>query len=316
MDRLPALKLQAEYRDYVWGGQRLRPQAPITAESWVVYEGDRVKGGSLDGRVLGQLAAEFESRLLGERVFQRSGKRFPLLIKLLDCAAWLSLQVHPNDQQALEMEGPEHFGKTEAWHILDADAGAQLVAGFLPGTDPAEALEAIRRAGKGDQRILDLVQFLTVRSGDTVLMRAGTLHALGPGLLVYEVQETSDLTYRVFDWNRPQVKGRILHSEKSLAVTKPEQVTQPLPLPMGVERATLTQCEYFTLEHLAPTRALALDTLGESFHALTIIEGGAQLLAGAETLTLERYESVLLPAEHGRYQLVPDPACRALLAYP
>ncbi len=106
------LKLTPEYRDYVWGGDRLRPGHNPTAEAWVIWEKDRIETGPLAGKTLGEAAQEFGSALLGEKVVARTGLRFPLLIKLLDCAQWLSLQVHPNDEQALQLEGPGQFGKT------------------------------------------------------------------------------------------------------------------------------------------------------------------------------------------------------------
>ncbi len=127
---------------------------------------------------------------MGANTVAHTGTRFPLLIKILDCAQWLSLQVHPDDEAAERLEGPGYFGKTEAWHVLDAAPGAQLIAGMRPDTT-AEALAAAIRDGT----ILDFVQYQDVRAGDTVFMPARTIHTLGPGLLIYEVQQTSDLTY-------------------------------------------------------------------------------------------------------------------------
>ena len=215
MDLSHALQLVPEYRDYVWGGQRLRP-GRLTAEAWVVYEGDRIASGPLAGRTLAEVAAGDPAGLLGERAVRRTGTRFPLLIKILDCAQWLSLQVHPDDECAVRLEGPGHFGKTEAWHVLDAGPGSQIIAGMRPETT-AEALAQAIRGGT----ILDWVQYQEVRPGDTVFMPTRTIHAYGPGLLLYEVQQTSDITYRVFDWNRPMTRGRILHIDKSLAVADP-----------------------------------------------------------------------------------------------
>ena len=126
MDNL--LQLISEYRDYVWGGQRLRP-GTLTAEAWIVYEGDRIANGPLQGATLGEAAQQLGGALLGQKAMARTGTRFPLLIKILDCNEWLSVQVHPNDEQARQMEGPDQFGKTEAWYILDASEDAQLIAG-------------------------------------------------------------------------------------------------------------------------------------------------------------------------------------------
>ncbi|MCW5879376.1 MAG: class I mannose-6-phosphate isomerase [Anaerolineae bacterium] len=314
MPELPgALRLHSEYRDYVWGGrERLRP-GQLTAEAWVVYENDRIDGGPLAGRTLGEVAAEQGAALLGRRAVTRTGSRFPLLIKLLDCEQWLSLQVHPNDEQAVRLAGKGHFGKTEAWHILAADPGATLIAGIRPGTTQAALAAAIR-----DGRVIDLAEPLAVNPGDTVVMRAGTLHALGPGLFVYEVQQTSDLTYRVYDWGRPQTAARGLHLDQSIAVTDPAALASATPAPgLGDgECGVLCHTEYFTLTMLhSQGRACDLDTAGETFHALTVIDGTAQLIIGGmEVGALGEYASVVIPAATGAYRLEPAPAFRALKA--
>ncbi len=309
MELTQPLQLEPQYRDYVWGGRRLRPGL-LTAEAWVVYEGDRILSGRLKGRTLGDIAGEHGAALLGARAVARSGSRFPLLIKLLDCAEWLSLQVHPNDQQAKELEGPGHFGKTEAWHVLEAAPGAQLIAGLKPGVPAAALADAIRNS-----TVLDWSQYIPVKTGDTLLIRAGTIHAIGPGLLIYEVQQTSDITYRVFDWNRPQTGGRVLHIDKSLAVADPHANVQPVPAPpLGDgESRVLSESPYFTLELLASKmRPLAQDTHGQSFHALTVIEGSAEIRAASDALRLDRFQSVVIPASLGGYEVSPRGALRML----
>jgi mannose-6-phosphate isomerase len=298
------LQLDPEYRDYVWGGARLRPAVVPTAEAWVVYENNRVASGPLAGRTLAELAVEYGAALLGRQVTQRTGTRFPLLIKLLDCAQWLSLQVHPNDQQALALEGTGQFGKTEAWQILEADQHARLIGGLRPDVTSDILAKAIQ-----DGTILDWVHYLEVRSGDTIFMPPGTIHALGPGLLIYEIQETSDITYRVWDWGRPQTGGRLLHIEKSLAVADPASQPRLMPLPeiSDGQAAVLTRCPYFTLKMLrAHAARLELDTLGESFHTLTVIEGSVEIRAGGDQLRLGKYQTALVPAAAGEYALVPD----------
>ena len=322
---LPILQLQPSYRDYVWGGQRLRP-GQQTAEQWAVYEGNVVahqrtersersqRSDRFAGHTLAELAAEYGSALLGQTAFARTGARFPLLIKLLDCAQWLSVQVHPNDEQAVALEGRGHFGKTEAWHVLDAAASAQLIAGVEPGLDAETLAAAIR-----DGRILDHLQYRQVGAGDTVFMPAGAIHALGPGLLIYEVQQTSDITYRVYDWGRPQTGGRVLHIDKSIAVANPGADTPLLPPPAlgDGDLATLVHCPYFTLALAASqTRPLALDTGGEAFHALTVIEGCAKVVAGEDAVTLRPYETAVVPAASGAYEVRPLGGFRLLKASP
>ena len=146
-------------------------------------------------------------------------------------------------------------------------------------------------------------------------MPAGTLHALGPGLLIYEVQQTSDLTYRVYDWGRPQTENRSLHIEKSIAVTRVDSRAPIIPMPdcRDATQRTLVECEYFTLDILcASTQRIDLDTKRESFHAITLIEGKAILSAGDESLELDKFQTTVIPASVGNYQFQPLTDCRAL----
>jgi mannose-6-phosphate isomerase len=306
------LKLTPSYRDYVWGGERLRPGHYPTAEAWVVWEGDVIESGPLAGQTLGQAAAQFGEALLGAKTTARTGTRFPLLIKLLDCAQWLSLQVHPNDAQAVELEGAGQFGKTEAWHVLNAAPDAKLIAGLKPNTSPETLAEAIRTG-----TIIDHVQYVHVKEGDTVFMPARTLHALGPGLLIYEVQQTSDWTYRVYDWGRPATEKRPLHIEKSIQITRPDFAAPVTPMPEAGDgtRHVLVQCEYFTLELLSATsNTIGLETKGQSFHAITVIDGQAALKVGGEQLELEKFQTAVVHAQAGPYQFQPLANCRALKA--
>jgi mannose-6-phosphate isomerase len=304
------LKLTPAYRDYVWGGEKLRPGHYPTAEAWVVWEDDVIESGALAGKTLGEVAAQFGETFLGAKAMSRTGTRFPLLIKLLDCAQWLSLQVHPNDEQAIELEGANQFGKTEAWHILDSESNAQLIAGIKPNTSSATVAESIRNG-----TIADYVQYADVKQGDTIFMPAGTLHALGPGLLVYEVQQTSDWTYRVFDWGRPATEKRPLHIEKSIRVTRADFTAPVKPMPETGDgtRHVLVQCDYFTLEMLsAESNMIELDTKGETFHAITVIEGSAVLQTETVSVELDRFQTAVIPSGMRRYQFRPLEKCRAL----
>lgn len=295
------LTLKPAIRNYVWGGRALQtlagPDTPVDApiaEVWAVYEHNEIASGPFAGRTLADLLVEQADEILGKR---RNG-RFPLLIKLLDCARWLSLQVHPDDRLAVELEGPGMMGKTEAWHILEAESGAEIIAGIKADSDPAALAGAIR----GEGNILDFVEYHHVSRGDTIFMPARTVHALGPGLLVYEVQQTSDITYRVFDWNRPMTAGRELHIEKSLAATDPALRGQ---IRRAVEPGEgLVTCDYFHLERLAAPQAR--DTHGQGFHALTVIEGQAHLHSTHGELTLNKFDSVIVPAGLGQYELKGD----------
>ena len=304
--------LAPEYRDYVWGGSRLRPEVVPTAEAWVVFAGNRVSSGSYAGRTLSDLAETFGADLLGTRAVAQTGKRFPVLVKILDCAQWLSLQVHPNDEQAEKLEGKGFFGKTEAWHVLENEPNAKLIAGMKPNITAEMLADSIKNG-----TILDTVQSIEVKAGDTLFMSPGTIHALGPGMLIYEIQQTSDITYRVYDWGRPQTETRKLHIDKALAVSNPSATTSVLSAPQvnDGEVKTLTQCQYFQLEAvLVETKTVALDTLGESFHALTLLDGQCQVRAGSESFILNKFETLLIPAICGAYQIDPIKKSRLLKA--
>jgi mannose-6-phosphate isomerase len=160
-----------------------------------------------------------------------------------------------------------------------------------------------------------MTQYVDVQAGDTLFIRPGTIHALGPGLLIYEVQQSSDITYRVYDWGRPQTEKRMLHIEKSLAVTNPLATAPVIRIPEAQERQILARCNYFTLEGLSgETQPLKMDTAGQTFHTITVIEGQAQITTGQSQHILGRFETVFIPADCGTYQIVPMGKFRALKA--
>jgi len=307
MDLKP-FKLEPQYREYVWGGDRLRPGHTPTAEVWAVHESNIVADGDQAGNTLANLVEQYGEDLLGTKVTRRIGKRFPILIKLLDCNQWLSLQVHPDDQQAEELEGAGQLGKTEAWYFFDAAENAEILCGTKDGINGADIERTVR-----DGTILDCSNRVSVREGDYVLIPAGTIHALGPGLLVYEVQESSDITYRVFDWNRPASTGRKLHIEQSIQVINPTLHSEVRPA--GEGGSTLVTCEYFTLEKIVPSDSIILaDTSGESFHALTVIEGTARVEGQGWSVDLAQYESLMIPACSGAYTIQKQTGCELLRA--
>jgi mannose-6-phosphate isomerase len=302
-DFLGAFLVEPQYRDYVWGGNRLRPGNAPTAEAWIISEEDKIITGPLSGLTLSEAAKEHGADLLGERVVKQTQNRFPILIKLLDCAQWLSLQVHPNNEQAVELEGPGHFGKTEAWHIIDADPGAELLCGFKPGVENADWQQSVR-----DGSILEYTNRIPVSKGESLFIRPGTMHALGPGLFVYEVQQTSNITYRVFDWNRPKSEGRVLHIDQSIRVLDPSSTGKTVPPPVFVDGQwkTLVACPFFTLAHLSIEKEIVrLDPAHQTFHAITVIEGEAELKGDGWGFSLKKFETVLVPASAGIYQIEP-----------
>jgi mannose-6-phosphate isomerase len=253
---LPLLQLETQLHPRVWGGQRLKAtnssETPI-GEAWIVHEANAIVGSDT---TLGALAAQYPEQLLGKQALAQGQSGFPLLIKLLDCQDWLSVQVHPDDAAAQALAGPGFVGKTEAWHILAADDGAQLIAGVKPGVELA-ALKAAILAG--DPR--ELLASQSVTAGQTLMIPAGSVHALGPGLFLYEVQQSSDITYRVYDWGRPASAGRALHLQASATVARlSNNPAVDLPAAGGL----LCECQYFRLESLG---AGTYNTENQSFHA-------------------------------------------------
>lgn len=295
------LQLVPEFHHRVWGGQRLQNSSTPIGEAWVVFENNMVSSGVHAGKKLSEVLQLEGEALLGSKAWNATGERFPLLIKLLDCSDWLSIQVHPNDEQAEQLAGPGQFGKTEAWHVLEADEGAKVIAGIRKGTTPEALKEAILAA-----KVEPLSEYVEVKAGDTVFMPAGTMHALGSGLFIYEVQQTSDITYRVYDWDRPASAGRKLHLEESALVTRADESGQVHAYPELNETDVkpLVECQYFLTEVLQTSSApLELQTTGESFHVVTVIEGEAELQQGSDSIVLGKFETALIPANAGSYTL-------------
>jgi mannose-6-phosphate isomerase len=307
--RLTPLRLAPVLKERVWGGRRLDPGGGRSiGEAWVIHGANRVVGGPFDGRTLDEATAVLGERLLGSRG-AAAGGRFPLLVKLLDAVDWLSVQVHPDDEQAARLEGPDQVGKTEAWHILEAAPGARVIAGLREGTTRRRLARAIREG-----TLLELARYLEVRPGDTLFNRAGLVHALGPGLLLYEVQQSSDLTYRVWDWNRPASPERPLHVEQSLAVVCLDARPEVTPAEAAVG-GTLTSCRYFALERHGPGPS-EVGPGRTSFDAVTVVEGAALLRGEGWSEPLGPFESAVVPAETGGYRIGPrgDGRYRALVA--
>ena len=305
--------LEPQHRERVWGGQRLKASEPPIGEAWVAFEDSRVREGPCAGQTVAELTSRHGAEFLGASAAARHGTRFPLLVKLLDCADWLSVQVHPDDEQAERMVGPGQSGKTEAWHFLEVEPGAHIIAGLKPRTTPQSLERAIREG-----RIRDVAQELEVEAGETVYLPAGTLHALGPGMLLYELQQSSDTTYRVYDWDRPAEAGRELHTEEAIAVTDPRKapvVSPPVSL-TGTAAAPAIRSPFFALDilQIADT-ALHLGTEGETFHILTVTSGMARITCGAESVSIGTYETALVAGLARDYEInAADAGAGVLLA--
>lgn len=305
------LRFQPLFRRYLWGGRRLGDRLgksigpePDYAESWEVVDHDDdqsvVIAGPLAGATLGELVRERGPDLLGRHAPRT---RFPLLMKLLDCNRTLSVQVHPNDQQAAQQSPPD-LGKTEAWVVIDAEPGSRIYAGLKPGVTP-DQLRAALDAGTCAECLHDFA----ARPGDCVFIPAGTVHALGEGLLIAEIQQASDTTFRLFDWNRVDAQGqpRPLHIEQALAVIDFER--GPIAPQRPVEtheagRERLVSCDQFQLERRRASQPVVLGG-DDRFCLITVLDGGLTLEGDPTGRPLHAGQSALLPAAAGPTRGVP-----------
>jgi len=314
------LRLIPDLRRRMWGGSRLAtlvPGTPIAAagparasgdpaptapigEAWVVWDGCRVTDGAWAGRTLAEVTAAEPLAILGTTGVAQADGRFPVLVKIIDTTDWLSLQVHPDDATAARLEGPGHLGKTEAWYVLDAAPGAQLILGVAAGTTDDEVRAAIR-----DATLDGLAARVPVRPGDAVLVPAGLLHSIGPDILLYELQQSSDLTYRVSDWGRPPSVERPLHPAQSIESMRPSATARPAQVRVAEDGlTTAVACEKFVADLVGVGREPAeMDTRGVSFHAITVLAGGMVAEGEGWSQRLEAFGSLLVPAAVGGYAL-------------
>ena len=281
-----------------WAGTRLGDAGRHVGELWLAGPDLQVVAdGTL--RTLDALAGELGERLVGRRGMALLGARFPLIVKLIDAADWLSLQVHPDDALARDLYGPGALGKAEAWLVLDADAGAELVTGPADGLAPDRLLAAIA-AGDADQRHC---RRTPARAGDALVLRPGTLHAIGPGAFVYEIEQPSDITFRISDWGRV---GRDLHVTESLQALRPERHADPAGTGFRLTGGSLTLPE-FRLE-LPDIDAGAAERApsGESCEVVTAIRGTLRLEADGWSETVTPFGTVVVPAVVDHYAISGD----------
>jgi mannose-6-phosphate isomerase len=318
MHSLPPLILERRLDSRIWGGSTLGPWLGLTdappnlAESWQVYDQNHILGGPHAGYSLADLALEYGADLVGTRSFARYGADFPLLAKFIDAADNLSVQVHPNDAYAHTVEAATGFhGKTEAWYILRVAPGADLIHGLAQASSRDQLAGAL-----ADGSLLSLLRRVPVHAGDTIFVPAGTIHAINAGIMLFEIQQKSDLTYRVYDYDRRDEQGRprALHIERALDVTSYDAAPPAIIEPRRLDgaRTQLVSCPYFAMERLDLVTPLATATDIGSFEILTAIDGAARLAWADGEQRLARGESIVLPASLGSYQLAPDPSATLL----
>jgi mannose-6-phosphate isomerase len=324
MNELYPLKFRPLFQEKIWGGQKIRTRLgldfsplPNCGEAWVLSGVEdsqtEVSNGFLKGNELNELVEVFMDDLVGEKVFEKYRNRFPVLIKFIDSSEYLSIQVHPNDKLAAKRKAGS--GKSEMWYILDADNDAELITGFRHEVDPKTYLDHLK-----NKKLKEILNVEKAGKGDVFFIPAGRVHALGPGILLAEIQQTSDTTYRIYDWDRVDEKGnsRELHTELALEAIDFSVPPSYKTHYSRIENKTahLVENEHFTANLLDLTQALRKDYSHlDSFVIFLCLEGTAQVVHenGQESIT--RGEVLLLPAMLERALLTPLPECRLLEIY-
>ncbi len=314
MSDLYPLKFKPIYLDKIWGGNRLRTllnkdygKLPNCGESWEIsgVEGNIsvVDNGFLAGNNLQELVEIYMGDLVGDEVFKKFGEEFPLLIKFIDAQQDLSIQVHPNDE--LSKKRHNAYGKTEMWYVIDAEEGGLINSGFNKNVTKEKYLEL-----SGNGKITDLLHYDIVDEGDVFFIPAGRVHAIGKGVLVAEIQQTSDVTYRIFDYNRKDEKGneRELHTNLALDAIEFSYLNE-YKIKYNIEQnqsSEVLSCNYFTTNILKFDKSIEKDyNQLDSFVIYISLEGDFEIECNGENVKVNKGESVLIPASIETFQLKP-----------
>lgn len=311
MSSLYPLKLKPKASERLWGGTTLQgfvpsfsdlqPIDPI-GEAWLVYAENEVENGTYAGQTLQALSHEFGESLLGSKSVARYGTKVPLLAKFLDAAKALSIQVHPDDAYALKNEAESgHLGKVEAWYILKAEPDSSIIWGFKDSLSNNEIKQAIKEGTL--ERHLNHVN---VKAGDVIFNPAGTVHAVGAGILLFEIQQSSDLTYRLYDFNRKDAAGNLreLHVDKALEVSDlvPSENAKVIPTQISEVITELVRSNYFVAEKWTLQNPITHQVADSSLELITVLEGDLSIHHAGETYTGSQSDSFVLPANLGQLE--------------
>lgn len=307
------LKFEPLYKDYIWGGRKLEklgktlPEG-IVAESWEIashQDGESVvKNGQYKGTKLTEMVRSFGRTIIGQALQEKDLEKFPLLIKLIDAKDRLSVQVHPDDLYAKVNENGE-YGKNEMWYIVSAEPGAKIVYGVAPGVTRESFANAVK-----EDNIDSCLNYMEVSAGDAVNIPAGLVHAIGAGIVIAEIQQNSNVTYRVFDYNRIDKSGnkRPLHIDKALEVIDFNNCNTA-----GKLRGTKTQIgarstktslvtnEFFSVEKYVLDGKVEEVADGSRFFTFTCLEGEGKIIYDGSIESISMGESILIPAALGTY---------------
>jgi mannose-6-phosphate isomerase len=302
-NNLYPLKFQPILKERIWGGNKLKSllnknstKANI-GESWELsdVEGDtsNVSNGNLKGQSLKKLLIEYGQEILGNKNHKIFGTKFPLLIKFIDAKDDLSIQLHPNDELAAKRHNS--FGKTEMWYIMQVEKDSNLIVGFKQKVTPELYLKHLE-----EKKLPEILNFEKVISGDTYFIEVGRIHAIGAGVLLAEIQQTSDITYRVYDWDRKDSQGneRELHNDLALdAIDFDMENDFKVTYSKTKNQSNkMVSCPYFTTNYLQVTDSIIKENFHDSFIIYICVKGSANIITENYTETIKKGETVLLPA--------------------
>lgn len=304
------LKFNPILKDKIWGGQKLKnllnkeSSLPNVGESWEIsdVEGDTsvVSNGILKGKSLKELLETYKADLIGEKNYKVFGNKFPLLIKFIDAKEDLSIQLHPNDELAAKRHNS--FGKTEMWYVMQSDEDSNLIVGFNQDMDAKKYLHHLE-----NKTLPEILNFDKVKTGDTYFIEVGRVHAIGAGVMLAEIQQTSDITYRVFDWDRVDDKGneRELHNDIAIDAfdfNMPDNFRVNYTKEKNKSNQ-MVSCPYFTTSYLKVSETLKKENKQDSFLIYICVEGSAEISINGNTESIKKGETILLPAAIKDYEI-------------
>ncbi len=307
---LKPIKLVSEFKEIIWGGNRLKKEynkksdLNNIAESWeltVREDGmNTILGGEFDGYTMEQYINENGFSVVTDKNLDR----FPLLIKFIDAEDNLSVQVHPDDEYGLKYANS--LGKTEMWYIIDAKPGSQLVYGLKEGVTNEMFAQAIK-----DGKVEEMLNYVPVKKGDVFFIPSGLVHAIGAGILLAEIQQNSNITYRVYDYNRigKDGKPRDLHINDALNVIvnrNEEEINQIRYSNGNADESTLANCEYFKVDRFKITDSVKFNADKTSFNSVLCLDGNGKITYNGESFVINKGDSYFIPAGLGEYSLEGD----------
>jgi mannose-6-phosphate isomerase len=324
MSTLYPLKFKTIYKDKIWGGHKISTylhkdfgDLPNCGETWeisgVKSDVSVVDGGALEDQSLADLLEQYKDELVGKAVYERFGNIFPLLVKFIDANEDLSIQVHPDDELAKKRHNS--FGKTEMWYVIEADPGSSLIAGFSEEVNQEIYVDKLNSGN-----LTDILNREDVKAGDVFFLPAGRVHTIGKGLLIAEIQQTSDITYRIYDFDRVDDKGnkRELHTEEALAAIDykkyPNYRTEYTPVKN--EDVHLVSCPYFTTNVLDYTEPVSKDYSAlDSFVIHVCLEGSYELKYNGQSYPVKMGECLLVPNTVNNVELTTTGGFKILESY-